>query len=169
MDITVRKANINDINEIVNLYEQKGWNKGRQITSEFFKKVTDIPGCYLLVAEMDDKIVGTVQLNIIQNIAFGGQPYGTVEWVITDKDHRRQGVGRKMFEEIDRICIEHNCDSVMLTSSLANWESHLFYEKMGYVAPVKGFRKEFPERAITKREYNLRRYKKLAEEEEKRY
>lgn len=129
-------------------------------TAEHFKNILNTEGYYLLVAKENDKVIGTSQLNIIQDVAFNNKPYGVIEWVVVDKDHRKQGIGRKIFEKIDEICIENNCDSVMLTSSLARWEAHLFYEKMGYVAPVKGFRKEYPERAITKREYNIRRYKK---------
>lgn len=150
----ILKAKESDINGILSLYAQEGWDKGNLID---FDKLPET--CYLLVAKENEKVIATAQLDIIQTLAFGNQPYGVIEFVVTDKDYRRQGIMRKMFEEIDRIAIENNCESVMLTSSLPRIEAHLFYEEMGYVAPVRGFRKEYPEKAITKREANKRRYK----------
>ncbi len=157
----IRKAINSDLEQILNLYKQEYWFK-EGYDKNFIDNLSE--NTYLLVADDDGKIVGTAQLDIIKTLAFGDQPYGVLEFVVVDKNIRRKGVGRKIFEEIDNICRKHNCESCMLTSTIYRTEAHLFYEEMGYVAAVRGFRKEYPEKIVTKREANKRLYKKLAQQ-----
>lgn len=159
----VRHATKDDIPKIIELYKQEHWAK-EGYDPDF---LSNNPNVHLLVNDIDGKIVATAQLDIINTLAFGPQPYGAIEFVVTDKNERRHGYMRQIFEEIDNICEQYNCESVMLTSTITRMEAHHFYENMGYVAAVKGFRKEYPEKIITKREANRRIYKKLLEEENK--
>ena len=160
--ITVSEASQEDIPEIINLYMQEHWFKEGYDTN-FITNKPDT--CHILVAKEDGKVIGTAQVDIIHTLAFGNQPYAAIEFVVVNKEHRRKGVASKIFEQIDKICLENDCESAMLTSTIYRTEAHLFYEEMGYVAAVRGFRKEFPEKIITKREANKRIYKMLADKQ----
>ena len=135
----IRQAKKGDISEVLRLYKQENWLKEGYDT-DF---IQNNPDTYLLIAEEKGRLVATAQLNIVNTLAFGSKPYGVVEFVVTDKDERCRGYMRAIFRRIDEICKDKDCESVMLTSGANRKVAHLFYNKMGYSAAVKGFRKEF--------------------------
>ena len=81
-----------------------------------------------LVAEIDDKIVG-----------FGGLAWypipskGLMAWieeVVVSSDHRRQGIGKKIMDELLKITKEKGCVQIKLTTS--NPGARKLYEKLGF-------------------------------------
>lgn len=64
-----------------------------------------------------------------------------VENVVVRKDCRGQGVGRRMFRALDEFARESRCEYAILISSGFRKTAHRFYEAMGYVDDVRGFRK----------------------------
>ncbi len=128
-----------DVDQILELYKQAGWSDGAQAGCAV--GIGDKqPGEYLLVNEIDGKIVATAQLNIIPSYAHLGTPYAIVNYVVTDKNERRKGYMAEVFNRIEEICTEHSCSSILLDSAEWRKEAHQFYESMGYES-MRGFRK----------------------------
>jgi len=66
-----------------------------------------------------------------------------VEDVVVAECSKRKGVGRKLFEALDSFAAERNCAYAILVSSGFRKGAHAFYEKMGCVDDVLGFRKMY--------------------------
>lgn len=97
----------------------------------------------LLVALRDDEdtLVGTMQLTLIPGLARQGAKRLQVEAVRLGSALRGSGVGTALFEWAHEYGAQHGAALVQLTSDEARTSAHTFYERLGYVASHKGFKR----------------------------
>jgi GNAT superfamily N-acetyltransferase len=100
-----------------------------------------MPGRVLLVAVIDGDVVGTADLVILPNLSHGCRPYAVVENVVVDASSRSRGIGAALFGEIERRTAEAGCYKVELVSLNHRRRAHAFYERIGYSAVGRGFRR----------------------------
>jgi len=86
-----------------------------------------ISGQYPLVAELDGKIVGELELYICEEEGILGK-YGFIDVLEVHKDYRRKGVGRALVNKAAEISRQHGCESLVVW--LAK-EAVGFYKKCG--------------------------------------
>ncbi len=140
----IEKLKKADIPQLIELYKELvDFENTVETANEVYEKMLADKSYYLLVAKEDDKIVGSILAIICHSIPLSGKSFVVVEDVIVKEEYRRFGVGRKLFEEIDKIALENNCCYSMLVSSGFRKEAHAFYENQGYNEEVKGFRKKY--------------------------
>lgn len=90
-----------------------------------------------LVAICDGKVVGSCGMrNIVGE--------GDISNVVTDQAYRRQGVGRKMLEELLKEGIEMGIEAFTLEVRKSNEAAIRLYEQLGFV--TEGIRKNFYEK-----------------------
>lgn len=89
-NIKIRKATVTNLPVILKLPAGKDIDNGDVLTMEEAEKTFGKFGLYpnysLYVAEIADKVVGTFELLIIDNLAHKGQPSGVVEDVVVDTE-----------------------------------------------------------------------------------
>ena len=95
---------------------------------------------YLLVAELEGEIVGSLLGVVFEDICKDCRPILLVENVAVLEKCQGLGIGRKMFEEIEHWGREQNCHYEMLVSGLSRTGAHKFYGALGF-EEVKGFNK----------------------------
>ncbi|HEY3422081.1 MAG TPA: GNAT family N-acetyltransferase, partial [Methanocellaceae archaeon] len=88
-------------------------------------------GQFYLVLEENGKIVSSCTLAIIKNLTRSLRPYGIIENVITDRDHRRRGHGTKVLHKAIDMARDKNCYKVMLMTSAKDEATLRFYESAG--------------------------------------
>ena len=64
---------------------------------------------FVLIAELDGELVGTVQLTLCPDVMIGFQSYGIVGNIVVAENVRRKGVGRSLMCEIERRCNAGSC------------------------------------------------------------
>jgi GNAT superfamily N-acetyltransferase len=101
------------------------------------------PGRTLLVATLDDRVVGTADLLIVAQLTHSCHPWAIVENVVVDHATRGTGVGRAMMAEAMRRANEAGCYMMQLVSLRHRLDAHAFYEGLGFVAVAEGFRSYF--------------------------
>jgi len=143
--MVIERLKKDEIPELLELYKELTDRLENSITTseEVFQKMNSDENYHLLVAKEDDKIIGTVLGIVCHSIPLMGMPFMVVEDVVVKSEYRQKGVGKKLFEEIDKIALENNCAYSFLVSGERRKEAHLFYPKQGYDEPVKGFRKKY--------------------------
>lgn len=105
-----------------------------------FDAVAGLSNYFLAVAARGKKVLGS-SIGIVC-VALDA-PFLVVENVIVDRACRGQGIGRMIFQELDRFALANKCQYALLVSSGFRKEAHQFYEAMGYRDDVRGFRKYY--------------------------
>lgn len=134
--VSIRQADRMDIPAILALYESAGIT-GEQSFSvsqaeHQFQVFLRYPFHRVYVATMDDKLVGTYELIIIDNLAKAGAKTAIVEDVAVDPTIHKQGIGKKMMLHARKLAKENGAYKLALSSNNRRREAHAFYEALGF-------------------------------------
>ena len=87
---------------------------------------------YLLALDVNDAILGCLQLTIIPGLSRAGTKRAQIEGVRVLKTARGLGIGKKMMDEAHAIARQQGCGLVQLTTDRSRKDAHRFYEELGY-------------------------------------
>lgn len=100
----------------------------------------------LLVVDLDDEIVGTLQLTSIPGMSRRGARRLLVEAVRVRSDLRSSGLGSGIMRWVsDTAAPGLGAAMVQLTSDASRVDAHRFYERLGYVGSHRGFKYTVPQ------------------------
>ena len=144
--IVIREAREDDVAAILELYRDADLKgepaftvKEAQAHLAVFRRY---PSYRLFVALADEKVVGTYELLIMDNLAKGGKKSGVVEDVAVSPEFRGQGIGRAMMTHAREQCERAGCYKFVLSSNLRRANAHAFYESLGFEKHGFSFRVE---------------------------
>lgn len=87
----------------------------------------------LMVAERDDRIVGTFQLTFLPGLARRGAWRSQLEAVRVAEPERGGGLGSALMHWAIEESRRRGCGLVQLTSDQARTDAHRFYRRLGFV------------------------------------
>ena len=139
----IRKAKATDAQDLKELYfeylthfppkeeqDMKKW-------AEMLNKFEQDENMYLLVAEVDGKVVSTVQMAIIESLTHNARGFAVGENVGTHGDCRNQGYASALLQRATEIAKERRCYKLFLETG-SNKESTLnFYRENGFELDTK--------------------------------
>ncbi len=132
MSLTVRAAVRQDLDAVLRLYGQLYPEVERPADVDdaaVWDAVLAMPGRTVLVAEIGQHVVGTVDVSVVPNLARRGEPVLLVENVVVDDGHRRAGVGRALLDAAEAVGRAAGCYKLQL--SAADDEAFRFYDALG--------------------------------------
>ena len=94
----------------------------------------------LVVAAIDGKVVGVLQLTFIPCMTYRGSWRALVEGVRVSSQVRSAGIGRKLFEWAIARARQRACHLLQLTSDKTRPDAIRFYESLGFVASHEGMK-----------------------------
>lgn len=114
----------------------------REKMGALVEQINADPDKYLLVAEDEDSgtVCGSLLGVVFEDICGDCRPILLVENVAVLEEYQGKGVGRGMFEEIERWGREKDCHYEMLVSGMNRKGAHVFYQRLGFTE-AKGFKK----------------------------
>ncbi|NUU77614.1 GNAT family N-acetyltransferase [Paenibacillus xylanilyticus] len=129
----IRQAETRDAEAIESLYrELLPNNLDTKVLGERIEEIQNNPNSFLLVYEMNQKVIGTAHVHICLDALVENRPFGVVERVIVTEHVQSKGYGSELMKYIEDLCIQKNCVKVFLTSGATRIEAHHFYKKLGY-------------------------------------
>ena len=143
MKIIMRKATVNDIPGLDRVMQVISDGPGdRDQMARLVERISEDEQKYLLVAVNSENgdIAGSLLGVVFEDICGDCRPILLVENVAVLEEYHRQGIGRMMFDEIERWGREMDCHYEMLVSGMNRVGAHKFYEGIGF-EQVKGFKK----------------------------
>ncbi len=148
MSINFRKATHADIPNIVHLLSDDPLGATREqytnpLSTQYytaFDKINSDKNNYLIVAELNNQIVGTLQLTFIQYLTCKGGKRALIEAVRIDKSIRGKGVGKAMLEWAINTAKQEGCHMVQLTTDKKRPDALEFYKKLGFIASHEGMK-----------------------------
>ena len=105
-----------------------------------FDAIDADPNQRLIAAELDGRVVGTMQLSFLPGLSFIGSWRGLIEAVRIAADLRGQRLGEQMILWAVEQCRARDCKLVQLTSSATRTAAHRFYTRLGFVQSHVGMK-----------------------------
>jgi|SRR5579862_9045576 len=148
MTITFRNATRSELPEIIRLLADDQIGVTREKYEEpllpayyaAFDAIHADNNCRLIVAELENKIIGTFQITFIRYLTFQGGKRAIIEEVRIDKSMRNKGFGKMMMEWAIQLAKENACHLVQLTSNKQRTQAIEFYKRLGFVASHEGLK-----------------------------
>lgn len=143
MNIVMRKATTEDVPGLDKVMQVISDGPGDQENmTALISRISEDGQKYLLAAVDSDngEIIGSLLGVVFEDICGDCRPILLVENVAVLEKYQGCGIGRMMFEEIERWGREMNCHYEMLVSGMNRTGAHKFYEVIGF-EQVKGFKK----------------------------
>jgi GNAT superfamily N-acetyltransferase len=144
--LVIREASEDDVAAILELYRDAELEGEPAFTIEeaqaHLAVFSRYPSYRIFVAVLDEEIVGTYELLIMDNLAKGGRKSAVVEDVAVSPKFRGQGIGRAMMMHAREQCKRARCYKFVLSSNLKRADAHAFYESLGFEKHGSSFRVE---------------------------
>src|SRR5438128_501203 len=93
----------------------------------------------LVIAERDGKILGFASLRLVPSL--DSTPYAELSDLFVAGPYRRQGVGRRLLEFVEKRARERGADRLVLTTGLKNVDAQGFYRASGFVDQALAMKK----------------------------
>ena len=146
--IIFRRATRKDLVDIIRLLADDELGQQREayknpLPESYYKAFERIDADinnYLMVVETGEKIVGTLQLTILNYLTYQGGRRALIEGVRIDSSCRDKGLGTKLFQWAIQKAKEQNCHLVQLTTDKKRPEALAFYTKLGFIPSHEGLK-----------------------------
>lgn len=140
--IKIERLKKEDIPQLLELYKDivPFENKVNDAT-KLYEEMLQEDNYYLIAAKKGDELLGSILGVCCKSLASMGEPFLVIEDVVVKENTRGMGIGKKLMDEADKFAKEKNCNYAILVSSDYRKSAHKFYEKVGFVDGVLGFRK----------------------------
>lgn len=141
-NLTIRPADLGDFDAVSALFHHlnpKDVHADDLLKRKTFERLIKHPGLTVLIASIDAVPVGSCTLVVVPNMTRGCAPYALIENVVTHKDRRGLGIGKKVLSEAIRLAWQAGCFKIMLMSGADNAKAHKFYESLGFKTSKRGF------------------------------
>lgn len=146
-DLSARRAIRGDLPRLLELLADDILGKNREgvgsedaCYAQAFDAIDADPNQYMLVGELDGRVIATLQLTFIPGLSRSGASRANIEAVRVDSGLRGRGVGRWIIEKAILLARERGCALAQLTSDKSRAQAHRFYARFGFVATHEGFK-----------------------------
>lgn len=145
---TFRRARAEDLPSIVRMLADDPLGATRERVEsplpveyrEAFGAIERDPNQELIVAEVDGRLAGVLQISFIPCLTHTGTSRALIEGVRVDASLRAAGVGRRMIGHAVERAKARGCGLVQLTSDKSRRDAIRFYESLGFVASHEGMK-----------------------------
>ncbi|KTE02029.1 MULTISPECIES: GNAT family N-acetyltransferase [unclassified Sphingopyxis] len=145
-NLVLRDAAVADLPAILAMLAEETIPPGREADPSdprylsAFAAIDADPNQRLIAAELDGRVVGTMQLSFLPGLSFIGSWRGLIEAVRIVADLRGQKLGEHMILWAVEQCRARDCKLVQLTSSATRTDAHRFYARLGFVQSHVGMK-----------------------------
>src|SRR6478735_2772768 len=148
MEQTIRRAQRADVPELVRLLADDDLARSREEAGEAiddaywraFDAIDADDRQLLVIAELDGRIVGTLQLSFIPYLTYRGGERAQIEAVRVAGASRGTGIGHAMLEWAIEHARMRGCHLVQLTMDKRRTAARRFYESLGFEATHEGYK-----------------------------
>ena len=142
-NIVIRKAILEDVSYIQNLNNELfKWEKENYDTTlvlnwalteegkDYFEDL--IKNQYVIVATLEDKIIGYLAGSINEKGSYEEIQYGEINNMFIKEDYRLYGIGKKLINNFKNYCRNNNISNLKVVASSKNKNAIEFYRKNGF-------------------------------------
>ena len=146
--MNIRRATRSDVPAIVLIYHLDSLTFHEEMVAdplprfyfEAFEQIDSDPNQILLVADSDDRVVGSLQITLIQHLLTRAMRRAVIEAVFVHPDYHGSGIGSALMDSAIEHARAAGCTAVELTSNKLRDKAHRFYKKLGFIPTHEGFK-----------------------------
>ena len=131
----VRPLGAEDTDAALNLYALLTLGP-KEMSEKAFHAVLGHPGTTVFGAAGAGTVLGMATLHLLPNVTWQGRPYGLIENVVTQPEHRRGGIGRAVLQTALAHAWQQSAYKIMLMTGQKRG-ARGFYEAVGFSAEDK--------------------------------
>ena len=132
----IRSLEPSDLGALLQLYQHlhatDAPSPQAAVVESVWKELLSSPRHRCLGAFVGEELVASCMLAIIPNLTRGCRPYGIIENVVTQANHRRLGHGKAVLSAALREAWAAGCYKVMLLTGRKDEGTFRFYESVGF-------------------------------------
>lgn len=136
-NLTIRNGTFSDvpiINELIsvliNALTQKD-NLDVNVAVKNYHNILRNQNSHMLLAEVDNKIVGFVNFSIRQTLLHKG-PSGLIDELVVGSDFQNKDIGNRLLDAAIEECKNFGCCEVEVSTESSNISALQFYKKYGF-------------------------------------
>ena len=145
--LTARRAQRGDLPRLLELLADDVLGKNREgVGSEdpaygrAFDVIDRDPNQQLLVAELEGRVVGMLQITYVPGLSRRGAWRANIEALRVDSSVRGRGIGSWLMARALEHARRRGCRLAQLTSDTRRADAHRFYERLGFVDTHVGYK-----------------------------
>jgi ribosomal protein S18 acetylase RimI-like enzyme len=146
--LTARKATQVDLPAILGLLADDRLGKTREAVGSSlhkdylsaFQQIEHDNNQLLVVFEIENSIIGCLQISFIPGLSRQGMLRGQIEGVRVSRNHRGAGYGQQMLQWAIDTCRSRGCGLVQLTSDKTRLDALRFYDALGFERSHEGLK-----------------------------
>lgn len=132
----IRPATLEDTSVIAALLDDLGYPVDLDFLAHSLQRQLDHDDAVLLVAEVDQIVVGVISLHFIPQLALPGD-FCRISYLCVSPTARGQGIGTALEQQAYQLAQERGCDRMEVHSHSRRLPAHRFYARQGYVEAPK--------------------------------
>ena len=148
VDINLRPARISDLESIIHLLAEdslassrESSNSSRSQAYKFaFEDIEKDPNNEIILAILQNEIVGVLQLTLIPNLTYQGGRRAQIEGVRVAKQFRNMGIGKRLIKWAIMRAKQEKCRLLQLTTDKSRAATISFYKANAFQASHIGFK-----------------------------
>jgi len=146
--LEARRATLKDLNAIIQLLIEDDLGSSREALSakfeqsyvDAFKLINDDKNQYLMVIELENKIIATCHLTIMPSLTFQGSTRMQIEAVRVSEKLRGKKIGEWMINQAIQYAKANQVKIIQLTTNIKRPRAKIFYEKFSFEATHVGMK-----------------------------
>lgn len=133
MDLVFEKLKKEDLEEVAQLYDaERPMTTNREKMYKTFKGIEENPDYQMIVVRYKGVIVAFAKAIINRDIFEENRPFITIWSLRVKKEYRRLGIATKLFEYIEKLAEQLDCEFICLLADKDNVAANEFYKKLNY-------------------------------------
>ena len=133
LELTFDRLKDEELEDVAKLYDaDRLITTNRVKMKQTFAKIKDNQDYQMITVKNNDIIVGFAKVIIHHDIFEENNPFLTIWSVRVKKEYRRLKIGTRLFEYIEKIAKDMNCECICLIANKDNIGANQFYKELGY-------------------------------------
>lgn len=132
-DIKLRKVALSDAKALLPLIKELGYDITEESLSARIALYQSSQNDIAWVAARGEEILGCVALHLF-DLFHSNERFARIVSLVIKKEHRRQGLGKRLIRKAESVAKKRNCAALELTSNVKRSKHGVphFYEQLGY-------------------------------------
>ena len=134
-DFMIRAAEKGDLQALLELYIHLHDNPYPELDArieDIWARIMGDRNHHILLGYVEQKLVASCVLVLVENLTHRQRPYALIENVITHPDYRKRGYGLRILSAAKEIAVENGCYKIMLMTGSKQENTLNFYRQAGY-------------------------------------